>query len=91
MSHCPGTRDNAHDCSSSQISADGTILVQGGVPRINIPVTLKIPNRSSRIVCNSPRWNQIEQVGGAPGVGELEAAPLLLPEKPLRNNNSSVI
>jgi len=31
----------------------------------------KIPNRSSRIVCNSPRWNQIEQVGGAPGVGSV--------------------
>ena len=30
-------------------------------------------------------------MGGTPGVGELEAAPLLLPEKPLRNNDSSVI
>jgi len=28
-----------------------------------------MPNHLSRIVCNSPRWNQIEQVGGAPGVG----------------------
>ena len=28
----------------------------------------KIINRSSRIVCNSPRWNQIGQVGDAPGV-----------------------
>jgi hypothetical protein len=30
---------------------------------------LFIPNRLSRIVCTSPRWNQIEQVGGAPGGG----------------------
>jgi hypothetical protein len=27
-----------------------------------------IPNRSSNIICNSPRWNQIGQVGGTPGV-----------------------
>ena len=29
---------------------------------------LFIPNRSSRIVCNGPRWNQIEASGGATGV-----------------------
>jgi len=28
--------------------------------------TSKLTNRSSRIVCNSLRWNQIEQVSGAP-------------------------
>ena len=27
---------------------------------IPFDMTLKIPNRSSSIVCNSPRWNQIE-------------------------------
>ena len=31
---------------------------------ISFDMSLKIPNRSSRIVCNSPRWNKIGQVGG---------------------------
>ena len=35
---------------------------------ISFDMSLKIPNRSARIVCNSPRWNQIGQVGDAPGV-----------------------
>ena len=34
-------------------------------------VTLKIPNRSSRIVCIGVRLNLLGQVVGAPGVGVL--------------------
>ena len=37
-----------------------------------------ITNRSSRIVCIGVRWNQIGQVGGAPGVGS--ASSQLIPE-----------
>jgi hypothetical protein len=39
-------------------------------------MSLKIPNRSSRIVCNSPRWNLLGQVGGAPGVDVLGSVTL---------------
>ena len=35
-------------------------------------MSLKIPNRLSRIVCNSPRWNLLGQVGGTPRVGTAE-------------------
>jgi len=28
-----------------------------------------LPNRSSRIICNTLRWNLLGQVGGTPGVG----------------------
>ncbi len=38
----------------------------------------KITNRSSNIVCIGVRWNQIEQVGGAPGVGS--ASSQLIPD-----------
>jgi hypothetical protein len=36
----------------------------------------KVTNRLSRIVCNSPRWNLLGQVGGAPGVDILGSVTL---------------